>query len=100
MSGRGGAGSRPVRAYDPGDFVVTDLVDDRPYAVSSISVPVFGADGRVVLALNLTGFPVPVAGAEIRRLAAVARGAAAHVHTSTSRATGRRWGSPESRSRR
>jgi hypothetical protein len=78
--GRGAVGSRPVRAYDPGDFVVTDLVDDRPYAVSSISAPVFDADAAVVLALNLTGFPVPVAGAEIRRLAAIARGAAAHVH--------------------
>ena len=78
--GRGAPGARPVRAYDPGDFVATDLVDDRPYAVSSISVPVFGAGDHVVLALNLISFPAPVAGAEIRRLAAVARGAAAHVH--------------------
>ncbi len=61
------------------DFVVTDLVDDEKYAVSSISVPVFDAAGRVAIALNLAGFTSPTTTAEITRLAGVVQAAAARA---------------------
>lgn len=56
-------------ALDPLGFLARDVVDDETYTVSSISVPVFGGDGTVALALNLAGFAAPLAGREIRALA-------------------------------
>ncbi|MFN8027271.1 MAG: helix-turn-helix domain-containing protein [Acidimicrobiia bacterium] len=56
-------------APDPSGFVARDIVDDEPYTVSSVSVPVFATDGTVALALNLAGFAAPLLGREIRALA-------------------------------
>lgn len=73
-------GSRlPLGVYDPKDFVLNEIDDHQEYTVSSISVPVLDADERTVIALNLAGFAAPVAGTEIRRLAAMARAAAARA---------------------
>jgi DNA-binding IclR family transcriptional regulator len=45
--------------------------------VSSVSVPVFAADGSVALALNLAGFTGTLTGREVRELAAALQVAAA-----------------------
>jgi DNA-binding IclR family transcriptional regulator len=39
-----------------GRYQLAELVPTRPYQVSMIAAPIFGADGQVVLALTLLGF--------------------------------------------
>jgi len=82
LGGRGHAGARlPLSGGDGHDFVVTCLVDDDEYSLSSISVPVIETSGRVTIALNIGGFASPLSGADIRLLAAAARAAADRVVT-------------------
>jgi DNA-binding IclR family transcriptional regulator len=82
LGGRGHIGARlPLTGYDADDFVVTHLVDDDQYSLSSISVPVVDTNGHVTIAFNIGGFASPLSGAEVRRLAAAGRAAAARVVT-------------------
>ncbi len=48
--------------------VLSELDPDKDYAVSSVTAPVFDANGQVAFALGLTGFARPVVGAEIERM--------------------------------
>ena len=58
-------------------FVAREVHDTERYQVSSVSVPVFAADGSVALALNLAGFTGTLTGREVRDLAAALQVAAA-----------------------
>ncbi len=58
-------------------FVAQELRDAERYQVSSVSVPVFAADGGVALALNLAGFTGTLTAREVRDLAAALQVAAA-----------------------
>lgn len=58
-------------------FVAREVHDSERYQVSSVSVPVFAADGTVALALNLAGFTGALTGGEVRDLAAALQAAAA-----------------------
>jgi len=69
-------------AGDP-DFVVTDLDDVRPLAVTGIAAPVFDADGRVVLSLNLVTFPEPLTSSDVTEIGVAVRLAADRVTAAT-----------------
>jgi DNA-binding IclR family transcriptional regulator len=47
------------------EYLVTELHPDRQYAIGNISAPVFGADGRVVLALAIPYFSETLPGSLI-----------------------------------
>ena len=49
-------------------FAPVDLDPDRLYGLGSVSAPVFGRDGDIVLLLALRGFDVEVAGRDARRI--------------------------------
>ncbi|MCU1391717.1 MAG: transcriptional regulator, IclR family [Ilumatobacteraceae bacterium] len=57
-------------------YLAEEIEPTANYDVSTVSVPVFGADGDVRLALNLFGFDEPVSGDELRRLGGATRLAA------------------------
>jgi DNA-binding IclR family transcriptional regulator len=65
------------------EFIAGTIVDDRQYAISSISVPVFDGDGRVSLALNLVGSDESLTGVAVRRLAAAVVAAAGRIRGAT-----------------
>jgi len=46
-----------VSALEQRDYQVRELVPSEAYDVSMIAAPVFGADGSVLLAITLVGFP-------------------------------------------
>lgn len=50
------------------EFLPLTLTPTGEYLVSSLGAPVFDHTGRVVLCLNLLGFPAMVSGAEIERI--------------------------------
>ncbi|MDX6415422.1 MAG: hypothetical protein QOG28_42 [Trebonia sp.] len=59
------------------EYLVTELHSDQKYAIGNISAPVFGADGRVVIALAIPYFSETLAGsllAEHARLLVQAAG--------------------------
>jgi DNA-binding IclR family transcriptional regulator len=59
------------------EYLVTELRSDQKYAIGNISAPVFGADGRVVIALAIPYFSETLAGsllAEHARLLVQAAG--------------------------
>jgi DNA-binding IclR family transcriptional regulator len=61
------------------ETVSGDLDPDGRYEVSSISAPVFGVGGEVVLALAATGWRERLPGATVERLGGVVRRAADDV---------------------
>jgi DNA-binding IclR family transcriptional regulator len=62
-----------------GAFVVTDLIDARPLAVTGIAAPVFDPTGQVVLSLNLVTFPEPLTTTEVAVIGPAVRSAADRV---------------------
>jgi DNA-binding IclR family transcriptional regulator len=60
-------------------YLLDDLGPDRTYALSHVAVPVFGPDGRVVLALTVYDLPDSLPAAAVEALVARARAAAAAV---------------------
>jgi DNA-binding IclR family transcriptional regulator len=57
-------------------LVVDDLDPGGSYALSHVAAPVFGPDGRLVLALTAYDLPAPLTGAEVEELTARVRAAA------------------------
>ncbi|MGE0880415.1 MAG: IclR family transcriptional regulator [Acidimicrobiia bacterium] len=85
--------SKPVRAAVEGlisqlhmedEYLLVDLDPHAEYHLRMMSAPVFGADGRVVLAISLSGFGESVGAEQVpvygRRLAAVAAEVTAAIH--------------------
>jgi DNA-binding IclR family transcriptional regulator len=49
-------------------YLLVDLDPDRPYELSHLAAPVFGADGQVVLALTIYDLPTTSSGTDVEAL--------------------------------
>jgi DNA-binding IclR family transcriptional regulator len=62
-----GAVGQAIEALGHEEYVLLELQHAASYRLSIVGAPVFGADGTVVLALSLFGFPASLTAEEVPR---------------------------------
>jgi DNA-binding IclR family transcriptional regulator len=79
MAGRPLTLEDSIRGLRTEEYALIQLDPGATYRANHIGAPVFGPDGGVTVALFIIGFPGPVSGKDIDRIAEKLIGAAARV---------------------